>query len=204
MNEQFTYNDSVFRVGHSAKEAIRTETRRRRAKSEHSLIDAAVVSHLLDWLEPGARVAAYSPLSGEPGGEYLLPGLSKTHEVWLPITPTEGDLRWGKYSGELHRGAHFGIREPEGPGEASLSKLSCDAVIVPALGVDHSGVRLGQGAGYYDRALDGVTCPIIALVYDEEVHDELPSEPHDHPIDGAVTQSGFMWLGTERGGPAVQ
>ena len=204
MNEQFTYNDGVFGVGHSAKEAIRATTRRQRATMEHSLIDVTLTDHLLDWLGPTSRVAAYSPLPGEPGGVELVAALAAKHDLWLPITPKEGDLRWGRFVGELHEGAHFGIGEPEGPGEASLSMLSCDAVIVPALAVDRHGVRLGQGAGYYDRALDGVKCPVVALVYDSEVYDELPREPHDQPVDATVTQSGFMWLGTGRGGAAVQ
>lgn len=149
-------------------------------------------------------MAAYSPLPGEPGGPNLVPALAERHEVWLPITPREGDLRWGRFDGALREGAQFGILEPEGPGEPRLSAIPCDAVIVPALGVDRSGVRLGQGAGYYDRALDGVECPIVALVYDHEVHETLPFESHDHPVDGAVTQTGFIRLGTGTGGPAVQ
>lgn len=204
MNAQSTYNDLVFRVGHSAKDAIRAETRSRRARIEHSLIDASVVSHLLAWLGPARRVAAYSPMANEPGGKELLPALAEVHEVWLPITPEHGGLRWGRYDGSLRRGAHFGIGEPEGPGEPSLSVLSLDAVIVPALGVDRSGVRLGQGAGYYDRALDGIDCPVVALVYDAELHETLPAEPHDRPVDAAVTQSGFVELGTGRGGQPVQ
>lgn len=171
---------------------------------EHELIDAALTSHLLTWLKGCSRVAAYVPLPGEPGGENLVPALAETHEVWLPITPVSGDLRWGQFTGELRRGAHFGIWEPEGPGETSISGLACDAVVVPALGIDRAGVRLGQGAGYYDRALESVECPIVALVYDDEVHEELPSEPHDQPVDGVVTQSGFTWLGNRRGGPPVQ
>lgn len=200
----------MFGVGHPAKQRlvskaeVRALTRQRRALMQHSLIDAAVVSHLLTWLGEPQRVAAYYPLPNEPGGPALVSALAEKHEVWLPITPRQGDLRWGKFDGELRRGAHFGIWEPEGPGEASISVLECDAVIVPALGVDRSGMRLGQGAGYYDRALEGVDCPIVALVYDEEVHEVLPSEPHDRPVDAAVTQSGFVRLGTGTGSRPVQ
>lgn len=192
----------MFGVGHSAnqrpvsKADVRALTRQRRASTEHSLIDAALISHLLTWLDGASRVAAYCPLPGEPGGPQLVAALAAEYEVWLPITPRNGGLRWGLFDGELRRGAHYGIWEPEGPGEPSISALACDTVIVPALGVDRSGVRLGQGAGYYDRALEGVECPVVALVYDDEVHDALPSEPHDHPVDGAVTPSGFMELGT--------
>lgn len=66
-------------------------------------------------------------------------------------------------------------------------------IIVPALGVDRTGVRLGQGAGYYDRALlYAPHRPRIALVYDNEVHDSLPADPHDQPVNTAVTPSGVV------------
>lgn len=200
----------MFDVGHPAsqppvsKSEVRATTRDHRASAEHSLIDAAVISHLLTWLGKPRRVAAYSPLPGEPGGPDLVSALATQHEVWLPITPPEGDLRWGRFDGDLRKGAHFGILEPSGPTKPHLNAIPCDVVIVPALGVDRSGVRLGQGAGYYDRALHGVQCPILALVYDDEVHDTLPFEPHDHAVDGAVTQSGFIPLGTGRGIRPVQ
>jgi 5-formyltetrahydrofolate cyclo-ligase len=58
---------------------------------------------------------------------------------------------------------------------------SADLIIVPALGADRSGVRLGRGGGSYDRALARVGPSIltIALLYDGELLDQVPSGPHD-------------------------
>ena len=69
---------------------------------------------------------------------------------------------------------------------------SCDVVIVPALAVDHAGYRLGRGAGYYDRALAGVRAPLCALVFSHELLPEVPHEPHDVPVQLAVTPGGVF------------
>ena len=70
-------------------------------------------------------------------------------------------------------------------------------VLVPALAVDRRGVRLGRGRGFYDRSL-AVAEPaarLIAMVRDEELLDELPSEPHDVPMTHVITPSrGFLAL----------
>ena len=81
-----------------------------------------------------------------------------------------------------------------------------DAVLVPALAVDRAGNRLGRGGGGCDRALArvGPLMPLIALVYDGELLDHVPAEPHDVPVRAAVSpansdnrrQGGITtWLG---------
>jgi 5-formyltetrahydrofolate cyclo-ligase len=61
-------------------------------------------------------------------------------------------------------------------------------VLVPALAVDRRGIRIGKGAGYYDRSLPladpGV--PLVAVVYDEELVDRLPAEEHDFPVTAVL------------------
>jgi len=60
--------------------------------------------------------------------------------------------------------------------------------------VDRTGVRLGRGGGSYDRALArvGPGTLRVAVVYDTELLDLLPAEPHDVPVHGAVTPQGFV------------
>ena len=57
-------------------------------------------------------------------------------------------------------------------------------MICPALAVDLDGVRLGRGGGSYDRALARVCpgTPVWAAVYDTEILDSLPADPHDRPV----------------------
>ena len=68
-----------------------------------------------------------------------------------------------------------------------------DLVLAPALAVSEGGVRLGRGGGSYDRALARVPSgvPIWALIYDDELVDELPRDDWDVPVTGAITPSGW-------------
>ena len=64
-----------------------------------------------------------------------------------------------------------------------------DVIFVPALAVDRHGVRLGRGAGFYDRSLSfrGPSAQLIAVVRDDELVDDLPVEPHDVAMTHALT-----------------
>ncbi len=65
-----------------------------------------------------------------------------------------------------------------------------DLVVVPGLGFDHSGNRLGRGRGFYDRFLgstqfQGMAC---ALAFDLQVVEEIPVDAHDMSVDMLVTE----------------
>ena len=78
------------------------------------------------------------------------------------------------------------ILEPSGPTFTELEKI--EVVVVPALRIDRSGYRLGQGGGYYDRALPQLAAWSIGLIHPDEISSEdLPREPWDRPVDAAAT-----------------
>lgn len=80
------------------------------------------------------------------------------------------------------------ILEPLGDALIDLSQIT--AVVIPALRIDQAGYRLGQGGGYYDRALPQLTAWKIGLVYAGELNSEiLPHEAHDIPMDAAASPS---------------
>jgi 5-formyltetrahydrofolate cyclo-ligase len=98
-------------------------------------------------------------------------------------------LEWVTWNGDPNQLiAKKKIMEPQGEALKELSQIS--AVIVPALRIDQSGYRLGQGGGYYDRALPHLTAWTIGLVYAGELNsEELPHEAHDIPLDAAASPS---------------
>ncbi|KAF5054797.1 putative protein YqgN [anaerobic digester metagenome] len=84
----------------------------------------------------------------------------------------------------------FGVPEPIGH-ELPVDPDEIGAVVIPMLGFDRAGNRLGYGAGYYDRFLE--VHPIemkvgIALACQE--FEEIPADPFDIPMDWIVTEEG--------------
>ncbi len=125
------------------------------------------------------RVAAFVPFGGEPG--------VRPQRGWLlPVLLPDNDLDWAVYDGRLAPGRH-GLSEPVGPLLGVDAIASCDLVLVPALLVDRTGVRLGRGGGSYDRALLRATGLTVALVHDDELVEELPAEPHDVRVAAVAT-----------------
>ena len=131
-------------------------------------------------------VAAYYSIGSEPETHGLLFALWKRGSyVLLPLLEPGGDLDWASYEGpeSLVDGPH-GLLQPGEPPRGVTAICSADLVIVPALAVDRHGNRLGRGGGSYDRALArvGPAVPTIALLYDDELLDEVPAAPHDRPV----------------------
>ena len=57
---------------------------------------------------------------------------------------------------------------------------------IPCVSADREGRRLGHGAGFYDRFLDGVTFPKILVCYKELMMDQVPTEEHDILMDQVI------------------
>ncbi|RBY76048.1 5-formyltetrahydrofolate cyclo-ligase [Geodermatophilus sp. TF02-6] len=164
-----------------------------RPAEERAAAAAAVTAALLRGLAGTRTLAAFVPDPAEPGAGRLpaaYTGLGA--RVLLPVVPAgEGELAWAVHTGRLAPG-RFGLLEPVGPRLGPAAVGEADAVVVPAVAVARSGVRLGRGGGYYDRALrharpDAV---LVAVVFDDELVDQLPHEPHDRGVTAVVTPSG--------------
>lgn len=180
----------------AAKQALRASFRRRRDErdpAERSAAAAAVAGALLRGLVGVRTFAAFVPDATEPGHGRLPAVFTRLGaRVLLPVVPPGGaELGWAVDTGRLAPG-RFGLLEPMGPRLAATALGTAEVVVVPAVAVARDGVRLGRGGGYYDRALAharaGAT--VVALVFDDELVDDLPAEPHDRRVDAVVTPSG--------------
>lgn len=95
---------------------------------------------------------------------------------------------------DLVRGS-FGIREPR-PECAAYPLNRLDFVLVPGLGFDAGGRRLGRGKGFYDRLLASVRGTACGVAMDWQVMPAIPAEPHDRRVDCILTPS--RWVTVER------
>lgn len=86
----------------------------------------------------------------------------------------------------------IGLRGP-GPEQPALEP---DLVIAPLLAFQRDGLRLGQGGGYYDRALEALrarrTVVVIGLAYSGQQVENLPAEPHDQRLDAILTEKEYI------------
>jgi 5-formyltetrahydrofolate cyclo-ligase len=137
-------------------------------------------------IQMAGTVAAYMSVGTEPDTRGLIYALWKRGTyVLLPLLQPDDDLDWASYEGpdSLAAGPR-GLLEPTEPPRGVNAVTSADLVIVPALAVDRGGMRLGRGGGSYDRALArvGACVPTIALIYDDELLDEVPAGALDQPV----------------------
>lgn len=153
-------------------------------------------------LAQARTVAAYVSVGREPATRELLEELrGRGTAVLLPVLLADGDLDWAEYGGpDALRAAGRGLLEPAGARLGPAAVRGAQAVLLPGLAVDGRGMRLGRGGGSYDRVLarlaggggdghDGGGVALVVLLYDGEVLDRVPAEPHDRPVTAAVTPS---------------
>ena len=174
---------------------------------------AGLGQQVRQWLQdsPGPHsglVAAYLAVDPEPGTTQLLDTLIRDgYDVVVPICEPDYQLSWSQWKPdvELRRSPRAPLMEPVGQRfrfqELLATRGSCSLVLVPGLAVDHTGTRLGQGGGYYDRFLAQIRAtvpdlPAAAYLYEHELlpHRSLARTDLDMPLRGAFTPSAFHRL----------
>lgn len=139
-------------------------------------------------------VAAFCPFRSEPDlrpcfeahGDvtFYFPRVASTHPP---------RLLWG--AEPLEPGL-WGLMEPT---FAQHFTPPVDLVLVPGLAFDGRGYRLGYGRGFYDALLDRLDprLPTVGVTFRSLLVPELPTEPHDLPVRGVLTEAGLSWFEAE-------
>jgi len=103
---------------------------------------------------------------------------------------------------ELRRWEQGAALYPAGFGTLAPDELAAvvepDVILMPLLGFDKHGTRLGYGGGYYDRTLGRISKKprLIGFAFALQEFDHIPRGPHDVPLDAVVTEKGVAWFGT--------
>ena len=89
-----------------------------------------------------------------------------------------------------------GVREPA-EDRPTLPPDQPELIVIPGLGFDRRGGRLGHGGGHYDRLLARLpaTCLRVGLAYDQQVLEVVPTESHDLALHALVTPAGWVDCG---------
>jgi 5-formyltetrahydrofolate cyclo-ligase len=139
-----------------------------------------------------SRIASYLPFGGEPDvSAFNAWALDAGIELLLPVANTDGSIYWVSFDGASTKESIFGFAEPHGE-PTELEPV--DLIIVPALAIDSAGNRLGKGKGYYDRALAQTNAVLVAVVYQHELLESLPTEQHDKSVQYVATPSNLAKL----------
>jgi len=182
----------------AVKAALRLRARAQRAnflKSSHPDAATAAASHFFSAvaLEPHMVVAAYWPIRDELDCRPVLTRLMDSGQpVCLPVVMGDEEpleLRMWEQGVPLYPSG-FGTLAP--PDDARRAEP--DIILMPLLGYDRSGTRLGYGGGYYDRTLASMSkLPrLIGFAFAAQELDFIPREPHDVPLDAVVTEQGVL------------
>lgn len=172
---------------------------------EKTALDSAILHHLttLPELQAARTILAYLDFRGEVDSGGLIEwALSHGKTICAPVTVVEErrlipvkmrslqDVKLGAYD----------IREPIMTDDNVADVQDIDCVILPGVGFDRQGGRLGYGGGYYDRFLPRLKpdVPKIAVAYELQVLPEVPLEPHDTLLDALVTEKGVFRHTTRR------
>ena len=148
--------------------------------------------------DPAGKVAAlYHGLGSEVSPRILADQMAEAG--WILALPAVEDAdtgrmvfrAWDPKQPLIHDA--IGLRAPP-PGQPTLEP---DLVVTPLLAYQLDGVRLGQGGGYYDRALEDLRVRkpdvfVLGLGYSGQQAENLPHEPHDQRLDAILTEKEYM------------
>lgn len=159
---------------------------------------AAAAKHFLEniQIDGGISIAAYWPIRDEIDCKPLLISLmDNLHPVCLPVVMGEDvslEFRFWEVGAPLYP-AGFGTLAPA----ETAPVTQPDLIIIPLLGFDKRGTRLGYGQGYYDRTIAAMNKPptLVGYAFGVQELDDIPREAHDIPLDYLVTEAGVKRFG---------
>lgn len=170
--------------------------RRALSANETESRSSSLKENILSLLEykNAKKIMAFLAMKGESNLDgFIRQALLDGKEVYIPVCLPERQME----AGRLIDMEHF-EKEPLGlrnlpAGYEVTSPESLDLVLIPGLAVSQEGIRLGMGAGYYDRYLARVPFEKrVAALWDFQVIPDIPSEPFDQKIAKIVTDKSVI------------
>jgi 5-formyltetrahydrofolate cyclo-ligase len=192
------------RPGNTDKATLRTQLRRvRRSLSarDRKSLDKSINQALLEFVSarPADHIAAYWAFDGEPD---LMPALRELdrqgRHVSLPVIVDDHDgpcISFRAWNRDVPmEGNRYGIPEPSGTRDIRSAEIGL--MLVPLVGWDQSGARLGMGAGLYDRFLarTGLSASAIlaGVAYQVQKTERVPMDSWDVRMHAVLSETGWF------------
>lgn len=184
------------------RETLRHELRgKRRAIIASERIAAAeqLAGHLLalPCAPSSGYVAGYWAMDGEIALHAWQLRLPPSLVYCLPVLHADNSLRFAPWRpGDPLVANRFGIPEPDVSASSLLDASALAMIVLPLVGFDAHGQRLGMGGGWYDRSLAlrlGHHAPpwLVGAAFAMQQLDVLAAEPWDVPLDAVCTERGM-------------
>lgn len=193
-------------MSQAAKAVMRRRMRRLRRDLSIQEPDAAIeaADHIPRHLLGPGVVAGYAPLGGEIDSG---PVMRRLAEAGARLARPAVRDRQGRL--DFHAWREGDPQSPDALGVPSplpeSERLIPDLVLAPLLAFDRRGGRLGQGGGYFDRAIADLRARgpvvVVGLAFAGQEVDEVPTEAHDARLDGVLTEQGYVETGPIRRTP---
>lgn len=176
------------------KTRARLQAKQIRAEAHDDVSAIELIAHFPILRFRGAIIGGFWPIQSEIDLRPLMHALeAQGHQLSLPCTPRQGKpltfRRW-RTDEKLKVGPH-NTREPYSDKE----EIYPDFVLVPLLAYTETGERLGYGGGFYDRTLERLREKkqvfACGVAYSAQQASSLPTESHDAPLDGILTEKYF-------------
>jgi 5-formyltetrahydrofolate cyclo-ligase len=180
-----------------AKQALRARVLATRSKDLAKQTENQFAQSLLEIVSQKSvkRIGCYLSFGSEPATDFFIELARKQGlEIASPRLQPDGQMVMALLEQDTAP-SKLGFREPTGE---VIQAEDLDLIIVPALAIDHQGKRLGRGAGYFDTYLQHFSGLVVGLVFDQDFVPEVPSLPHDAPVDQVVTQTRTILIPFER------
>ena len=164
----------------------------RAARDACALASIPVPSAFLTRLKAGMTVASYVPFGGEADpSPFARAAVDAGCVIALPhVVRRSLPMRFLSWETEAALIAGpFGLHQPA----ADAAELAPDIILTPLVGFDRSGNRIGQGAGYYDRAfLAHPDAWRVGIALSVQQVDSLTPDPWDVPLHAIATESDWI------------
>ncbi|MBB5182457.1 5-formyltetrahydrofolate cyclo-ligase [Catenisphaera adipataccumulans] len=145
-----------------------------------------------DWFQEARSIFVYVNMDLEPSTRTIIETAWQNKKVFVPKCISKNEMiavqirSWNDLQeGTMH------ILEPI---HDEPSDVDFDLGLIPCVAAGTHGQRLGHGAGYYDRFLQGKHMKKLCLCYEKRICDEIEMDAHDVYMDAVVTEKNWYYF----------